>query len=113
MRKLISLFLLLTMLIPGAMAEETGIDAAIEIPVDEAVSANITPLPVDLSAGYVPNPDCYIAADEANGVLQGYQDESLIITMERVKVGDSVKLRFTDGYAVTRVENTEPLNGES
>ena len=84
MRKFISLLLLLTMLIPGAIAEDV-----IEIPEAEALPANVVPLPVDLSAGYVPNPDCYIAADEENGVLQGYQDDSLTVTMERVKVGDS------------------------
>ena len=84
MRKLIALMLLMTMLIPGALAEAP----------EEAVAATeeavvITPLPMDLTPGHVPNPDCYIAADEENGVLQGYQDDSLTVTMERVKVGDS------------------------
>ena len=100
MRKFVSLLLLLTMLVPGAMAEE-GVDAVIELPVEEAVPANITPLPIDLSAGYVPNPDCYIAADEANGVKQGYQDESLTVTMERVKVGDST-------FNVARIKIAHP-----
>ena len=99
MRKLISLFLLLTMLVPGAIAED--FDASIEISTEDAVSANITPLPIDLSGGYVPNPDCYIEADEANGILQGYQDESLTITMERVKVGDST-------FNVARIKIAHP-----
>ena len=45
-----------------------------------------------------------LAADDGGKTVTSVSD---------VKVGDSVKLRFTDGYAVTRVENTEPLNGES
>lgn len=96
MRKFISLLLLLTMLIPGAIAEDV-----IEIPEAEALPANVVPLPVDLSAGYVPNPDCYIAADEENGVLQGYHDDSLTVTMERVKVGDST-------FNVARVKIAHP-----
>ena len=96
MRKFISLLLLLTMLIPGAIAEDV-----IEIPEAEALPANVVPLPVDLSAGYGPNPDCYIAADEENGVLQGYQDDSLTVTMERVKVGDST-------FNVARVKIAHP-----
>lgn len=88
MRKLLAILMLLTLLIPGAIAEE-------------ALPANITPLPVDLSAGYVSNPDCYIAADEENGILQGYQDESLTVTMERVKVGDST-------FNVARVKIAHP-----
>lgn len=99
MRKLISLLLLLTMLVPGAMAED--FDASIDISAEDAISANITPLPVDLSGGYAPNPDCYIEADEANGVLQGYQDESLTVTVERVKVGDST-------FNVARVKIAHP-----
>ena len=99
MRKIISLILLLTMLIPGAIAE--GFDASIDISAEEAISTNIAPLPVDLSGGYIPNPDCYIAADEANGVLQGYEDESLTVTMERVKVGDST-------FNVARVKIAHP-----
>ena len=99
MRKLISLLLLLTMLVPGAMAED--FDAPIDISAEDAISANITPLPVDLSGGYAPNPDCYIEADEANGVLQGYQDESLTVTVERVKVGDST-------FNVARVKIAHP-----
>ena len=94
MRKLLAILMLLTMLIPGVIAEET-----IDIP--EAVPANIPPLPMDLSAGYVPNPDCYIEADEANGILQGYQDESLTVTMERVKMGDST-------FNVARIKIADP-----
>ena len=93
MRKLITILLLLTMLFPAVMAEET-----VEMP--ENVSA-ITPLPVDLSAGYVPNPDCYIAADEENGILQGYEDESITVTMERVRVGDST-------FNVARIKIADP-----
>ena len=100
MRKLISLLLLLAMLVPGAMAEAPAVEETIEIPTD-AISADITPLPVDLSPGYVPNPDCYIAADEANGILQGYEDESLKITVERVRVGDST-------FNVARVKIAHP-----
>ncbi len=100
MRKFFAFLLLLTMLVPGAIAEQ-DVDATIEIPVEEAISANITPLPVDLTPGYVPNPDCYIAADEANGVLQGYQDESLTVTVERVRVGDST-------FNVARVKIAHP-----
>lgn len=96
MRKFISLLLLLTMLIPGAIAEDV-----IEIPEAEALPANVVPLPVDLSAGYVPNPDCYIAADEENGVLQGYQDDSLTVTMERVKIDDCT-------FYVARVKIAHP-----
>lgn len=99
MRKLISLLLLLTMLVPGAMAED--FDASIDISAEDAISANITPLPVDLSGGYAPNPDCYIEADEATGILQGYQDESLTVTVERVKVGDST-------FNVARVKIAHP-----
>ena len=94
MRKFLSILLLLTMLVPAAVAEET-----IEIP--EAVPANIAPLPMDLTGGYVPNPDCYIAADEANGILQGYEDESLTVTVERVKVGDST-------FNVARIKIAHP-----
>ena len=94
MRKFLSILLLLTMLVPAAVAEET-----IEIP--EAVPANIAPLPMDLTGGYVPNPDCYIAVDEANGILQGYEDESLTVTVERVKVGDST-------FNVARIKIAHP-----
>ncbi len=99
MRKLLAVLMLLTMLLPGAMAEDMA--DAIDISIEDAVSANITPLPVDLSAGYVPNPDCYIAADEENGVLQGYEDESLTVTMERVRVGDST-------FNVARIKIAHP-----
>ena len=99
MRKFLAILMLLTMLIPGAIAED--FDTSIDISTEEAISANITPLPVDLSGGYVPNPEGYIEADEANGVLQGYEDESLTVTMERVKVGDST-------FNVARVKIAHP-----
>lgn len=92
MRKLLAILLLLTLSVPCVFAEA---------PAAEEVQSNIVPLPVDLSAGYVPNPDCYIAADEANGVKQGYQDESLTVTVERVKVGDST-------FNVARVKIADP-----
>lgn len=108
MRKVISLLLLLTLLIPGALAED-AVPAADSVPADDtldasaadALPANIVPLPVDLSAGYAPNPDCYIEADEENGVLAGYQDESLTVTMERVRVGDST-------FNVARIKIAHP-----
>ena len=99
MRKIIAILLLLTLLIPGAVAE--GFDAPIDVAAKEAVSANISPLPVDLTGGYVPNKDCYIAADEENGILQGYEDESLTVTVERVKVGDST-------FNVARIKIAHP-----
>ena len=99
MRKFFAV-LLLMMLIPFAIAEQ-GVDATIEIPVEDAIPANLTPLPVDLTPGYVPNPDCYIEADEANGILQGYQDDSLTVTVERVRVGDST-------FNVARVKIAHP-----
>ena len=61
MRKLISLLLLLTMLVPAALAEDTEPAA----------------LPMDFSAGY--------AADPANFTESGYEDESLSIQMERIQ----------------------------
>ena len=99
MRKIIAILLLLTLLIPGAVAE--GFDAPIDVAAEEAVSANISPLPVDLTGGYVPNKDCYISADEENGILQGYEDESLTVTVERVKVGDST-------FNVARIKIAHP-----
>ena len=57
MRKVLALLLSLLMLTP-ALAEETV----------------ITPLPMGLTdTGYTPDPNAFIAADEENGVLQGYQ----------------------------------------
>ena len=100
MRKLIAFFLLLTMLVPGALAEAPAVDETIEIPAD-AISADITPLPIDLTPGYVPDPDCYIAADEATGVLQGYEDPSLTVTVERVRVNDAT-------FNVARVKIADP-----
>lgn len=91
MRKILALLLMLALL-PCAMAEA---------PAAEETASKLVPLPVDLSAGYVPNPDCYIAADEAAGVKQGYQDESLTVTVERVKVGEST-------FNVARVKIAEP-----
>lgn len=99
MRKIIAILLLLTLLIPGAVAE--GFDAPIDVAAEEAVSANISPLPVDLTGGYVPNKDCYISADEENGILQGYEDESLTVTVARVKVGDST-------FNVARIKIAHP-----
>ncbi len=61
MRKLISMLLLLTMLAPAALAEETAPVA----------------LPMDFSAGHV--------ADPANFTEDSYEDESLSIQMERIQ----------------------------
>ncbi len=101
MRKLFCILLLLTLLLPGALAEDLDLGASIELNDEEALSANITPLPMDLSGGYEPDPAGFIEADEANGVLQGYEDESLTITMERVTVGDSI-------FNVARVKISHP-----
>ncbi len=82
MRKLLSLLFSLLLLLTPALCEETAIE----------------PLPMELSAtGYVPDPSAYIAEDVENGVLQGYQDESLTVTMWRETVGDAV-------YNVSRVK---------
>ena len=99
MRKLTAVLLLLTLLLPGALAEDFA--EPITISAEDAVSANITPLPVDLTPGYVPNPDCYIEADEENGVKQGYEDESITVTLERVKVDDCT-------FNVARVKIAHP-----
>ena len=80
MRKLIALFLLLTLLVPGAVAEAPAADVT-EAP------AEVLTLPWDLSPGFVPNPDCYILNE--NGERIGYQDETVTVTVERVVVGDS------------------------
>lgn len=86
MRKLLALLFALMLLSTAALGEAEG------------ETTTITPLPMDLSAtGYVPNPDAYIAADEENGVLQGYQDDSITVTMWRETVGDAV-------YNVSRVK---------
>ncbi|MBQ8654747.1 MAG: phosphodiester glycosidase family protein [Clostridia bacterium] len=61
MRKLIAILLLMTMLIPAALADEAA-DFA---------------LPMDHSAGHV--------ADPAGYTESGYEDESLSITMERIQ----------------------------
>ena len=93
MRKLTALFLLLTLLIPGT--------AFCEAPAEEtpAQAAAITPLPMDLTPGHVPNPDGY-TVDE-NGERNGYQDDSLTVTTERVEVGDST-------FNVARVKIADP-----
>ena len=101
MHKLLALLMLLTMLVPAGIYAEEELTESVDISLSDAMSANITPLPVDLSAGYVPNPDCYIAADEENGVLQGYEDESLTVTVERARVGDST-------FNVARVKIAHP-----
>ncbi|MBQ8200827.1 MAG: phosphodiester glycosidase family protein [Clostridia bacterium] len=88
MRKLISVLLLLTMLIPAALAETA----------ETAPLTAAAPLSPELAeGGYAPNPDCFVEADEAAGVKAGYYDESLSITMERIDV-DGVS------YNVARVK---------
>lgn len=76
MRKLIALLLLLTLLVPGAIAEAPA--------ADETPAAA---LPWDLTPGYVPNPDNYVT--DESGARIAYQDETVTVTMERVVVGDS------------------------
>ncbi len=46
----------------------------------------------------------YLLATDADG--------KTVSSVADVSSGDVIKLRFTDGNAVTRVENTEPLKGE-
>jgi len=88
MRKLIAILLLFTLLVPAALAEEAA--------------PAIQPLSPELADfGYVPNPDCFVAEDAANGVKAGYYDESLSITMERIEV-DGVT------YNVARVKIADP-----
>ena len=85
MRKVLALLLSLLMLTP-ALAEETV----------------ITPLPMGLTdTGYTPDPNAFIAADEENGVLQGYQDDSITVTLWRETVGDAT-------YNVARVKIADP-----
>lgn len=85
MRKVLALLLSLLMLTP-ALAEETV----------------IAPLPMGLTdTGYTPDPNAFIAADEENGVLQGYQDDSITVTLWRETVGDAT-------YNVARVKIADP-----
>lgn len=85
MRKVLALLLSLLMLTP-ALAEETA----------------ITPLPMGLTdTGYTPDPNAFIAADEENGVLQGYQDDSITVTLWRETVGDAT-------YNIARVKIADP-----
>ena len=85
MRKVLALLLSLLMLTP-ALAEETV----------------ITPLPMGLTdTGYTPDPNAFIAADEENGVLQGYQDDSITVTLWRETVGDAT-------YNIARVKIADP-----
>lgn len=51
--------------------------------------------------GYTPDPNAFIAADEENGVLQGYQDDSITVTLWRETVGDAT-------YNVARVKIADP-----
>ena len=88
MRKVLALLLSLLMFTP-ALAEETV----------------ITPLPMGLTdTGYTPDPNAFIAADEENGVLQGYQDDSITVTLWRETVGDAT-------YNVARVKIADPSHG--
>ncbi len=56
----------------------------------------LSPLSV-IDRGYL------LATDEAG---------KAVTSVNEVRTGEVIKLRFTDGNAVTRVENTEPLKGE-
>ena len=93
MRKLTALLLLLTMLIPGVSLAEA--------PAEEAPAAQsaITPLPMDLTPGHVPNPDGYTVNED--GEKTGYQDESVTVSVERVVVGDST-------FTVARIKIADP-----
>lgn len=71
MKKLTAALLLLALLLTFAAAEEA------ELP----TPANITPLPVDFSAGHV--------ADPALFTEDGYQDDSITVEMYREWVGDA------------------------
>ncbi len=90
MRKLLAILLLITMLVPAALAEEApALYAA-------------APLSPDLAqGGFAPNPDGFVEADEATGVKAGYYDESLSITLERIVV-DGVN------YNIARVKVADP-----
>ncbi|MBQ8556043.1 MAG: phosphodiester glycosidase family protein [Clostridia bacterium] len=91
MRKLIAILLLITMVLPAALCEE-------------AVEAQtiIEPLSSELDSGaHVANPDNYIEADPDNGVLAGYSDESITITLEQI-TEDGVL------YNVARVKIADP-----
>ena len=98
MRKLISILLLMTLLCPAVLAEETAPEAP-------ALTA-AAPLPTELTeGGFVPDPDGFVEADEATGTKKGYHDASLSITLEqitedgvtynvaRVKVADASQIR--------------------
>ncbi len=98
MRKLIAVLMLLTMLVPAALAEEA--------PAAETALTAAAPLPIDpTKGGFEPDPAAFVEADEAAGTLKGYHDESLSITLEtieqdgvsyhvaRVKIADASQLR--------------------
>lgn len=69
MRKFFSLFLILMLLLPAAVAEDAG-----------ASTEEIAALPMDFSAG--------CAADPANYTENGYEDASLSIQLERIQQDD-------------------------
>ena len=79
MRKWLAALLLAALLAAvGAGAEESGV---------------LTPLPMDLSPGYVPSEACFTAA--------GYEDPTLSVRMERITTENAV-------YCVARVKIADP-----
>lgn len=86
MKKLIALFLLLTLLVPAAMAEEAAVSPAL----------TGTPLAIDPTVGASPAAESGYILDE-NGNKVGYEDASLRITMETIEKEDVL-------YRVARVE---------
>lgn len=97
MRKLLALLMTLTLLCSAALAEGTQ--------APEAAESAFTPLPMDATPGLAPSEDCFTDEDEENGVLAGYSDPSITVTVEkvelngvlynvaRVKVADASQLR--------------------
>ncbi len=89
MRRVFSVLCCLMLLMTAAFAEET-------------TTADIAPLSMALTdTGFAPNPDAYIAADEENGVLQGYQDDSITVTVWRETVNDAI-------FNIAHVKITDP-----
>ena len=85
MKKLIALFLLLTLLVPAAMAEE-----------EPAPALTGTPLAIDPTVGAHPADESGYILDE-NGSKVGYEDASLRIMMETIEAEGVL-------YRVARVE---------
>lgn len=81
MRKLLALLLMLTLIVP-ALAEAPASEETPAIPALTAPS----PLPIAPDkGGFKPSEAGFIEADEATGTLKGYQDESIVITLETIE----------------------------